>query len=77
MLPTGSRVLAKDGTEVGKVSRVIGDRERDIFAGIAYKPGLLESEVFAPADAIDHLAQDTVRLSLSHQEAERLGHYEG
>lgn len=77
VLANGTPVLANDGTEVGKVSAVVGDRQKDIFSGVAYKPGRLNSEVFAPADAIAKLDPDAVRLSLSAHEAERLDHYGG
>lgn len=77
VLGKGVPVVARDGEEVGKVSAVVGDRARDIFSGIAYRPGLLESDVFAPASAIDHLEEGAVRLNIDSHEAAKLDTYDG
>ena len=68
-LQKGTRVVASDGSEVGRVSDVVADREKDIFSGIAFRDGLLGTERFAPADAVGEITDDAVHLSLSPDEA--------
>jgi uncharacterized protein YrrD len=75
-LTPGTDVIASDGTEVGKVTDVIADREKDIFSGISFKSGLLEREQFAPADRIDAITTDAVRLTLDPDAVAHLEPYE-
>lgn len=76
-LNEGTSVVAVDGTELGKVSHVVADEQKDIFSGIAVKAGLLDAPVFVPADLIDEITDDAVRVRLSAVEAEALQPYEG
>ena len=75
-LQEGTSIHASDGTEVGKVSDVIADRQKDIFSGITFKPSLLEAAVFVPASEIEEITTDTVRLSISTDEVANLQRYE-
>jgi DNA end-binding protein Ku len=52
-LGKGTPVYSSDGEEIGKVSTVVADVQKDIFSGIAFKHGFLGSEHFVPADDID------------------------
>lgn len=76
-LEEGTPIYARDGDELGKVADVIADREKDIFSGITFRPGLLEGPLFVPASKIDEITTDAVRLSLSSAEAGELQTYEG
>lgn len=74
-LEEGTPVVASDGEEVGRVTAVVADEQKDIFSGIAFRPGLLEAQRFAPASAIDRLTQGAVHLSISAAEAGELDAY--
>lgn len=76
-LDTGTPIYSSDDTEIGKVNDIIADREKDIFSGITFRPGLLETTVFIPATAIESMTENAVRLSLTKTEAEALEPYEG
>lgn len=75
-LEHGTSVYASDGEEVGKISDVIADEQKDIFAGIAVRTGLFESDLFVPADLIAELTKDAVRLTISANEVEDLEPHE-
>jgi sporulation protein YlmC with PRC-barrel domain len=75
-LAKGTPVYASDGTELGRVTEVVADEQKDIFSGVAFRSGLLESESFAPADRIDVITEEGVRLTLGAEESALLGAYE-
>lgn len=74
-LEEGTPVLARGGEEVGKVSEVVADAQKDIFSGLAFKSGLLGSSRFAPAAAITSMTLEAVHLDLTQSEAEELEPY--
>ena len=76
-LTKGTNVLSSEGEEVGRVGQVIGDSQSDIFSGITLRSGLFDSERFVPADVIEEIRSDGVRLSLSADAANDLSDYEG
>ncbi|MFN2488754.1 MAG: hypothetical protein ABR529_03240 [Actinomycetota bacterium] len=76
-LDKGHPVVAADGAEVGRLSRVVADEQKDIFSGIAFRSGLLEHERFAPADIVGQITSGSVRLKIGPDEVEALGPYEG
>lgn len=76
-LDTGTPIYSSDNDEIGKVTDIIADREKDIFSGITFRPGLLEGTNFIPASAIESLTEDAVRLNVTKAEAEAFEPYEG
>ena len=77
-LQPGTRVVTNDDGELGKVTQVIADLEKGIFSGLAYRPGIIGSELFVPADLIDTISESDVRLTISEDEAkQKLENYEG
>ncbi len=76
-LGSGTPVLSRDGEELGAVGDVIADRQKDIFSGITLRGGLLSKDSFVPADKIETMTEEAVRLTISASEAEQLEHYEG
>ncbi len=76
-LATGTPIYSSDNDEIGKVADIIADRQKDIFSGLTFRPGLLESTIFIPASAVESLSDKAVKLSLSRTEAEALEPYEG
>jgi hypothetical protein len=75
-LAPGTDVIASDGTDIGKVTDVIADREKDIFSGISFRSGILDQERFAPADQIDEITTVAVRLRLDPEAVADLEPYE-
>jgi uncharacterized protein YrrD len=73
-LDKGTPVYTSDGEEIGKVSTVVADVQKDIFSGIAFKHGFLGTEHFVPADAIGELTDQGVHLNLSAHQAQELDH---
>ncbi|MEA2434472.1 MAG: hypothetical protein QOG54_1929 [Actinomycetota bacterium] len=76
-LEKGTSVLSSDGADVGKVSEVVADRQKDIFSGIAISSGLFSGDRFVPADQIDSITTEAVVLTTSEEQAESLEPYEG
>jgi uncharacterized protein YrrD len=71
VLPKGTPVYASDGAELGKVAEIIADEQKDIFSGISLNPGLFKEERFVPADLIEEMTHEGVRLSISSEQADR------
>lgn len=72
-LQPGAPVLAVDGSEVGRVAEVVADEARDIFSGLVLRAGLLGEDRFVPAETVEEITDQGVRLSLSPSEVEKLG----
>ncbi len=68
----GTTVVASDGCEIGKVSEIVADRQKDIFSGIAFREGLFDSQHFVPADLVDVITPEHVRVRLRPDEARDL-----
>ena len=69
-LEKGTPAFGSDGEEIGKVAEVLGDREKDIFSGVAVRPGLLSTKRFVPADLIEDITTDGLTLAMPSTEAE-------
>ena len=75
-LEKGATVFGSDGNELGKVTEVVADEQKDIFSGIVFRSGLLDSERFVPADRVETITDEGVRLSLLESDVESLEVYE-
>ena len=69
-------MLAAGGEEIGKVGEVIADEQKDIFSGVTLDTGLLSEPRFVPAEMIEEMTDDVVRLVISAERAEELTPYE-
>lgn len=76
-LEVGTPIFTTDGEQVGKVANVVADREKDIFSGLTFKPGLLDSRVFVPADKVAEITEGAVKISMSAADVDKLAAYEG
>ena len=74
-LEEGTPIVASDGEQVGKVDAVIADRQKDIFSGITFRPGLLGTPLFVPAEKIDRLSEEAVHLGIAAADTEELEPY--
>ena len=68
-LEEGTPVVASDGEELGKITSVIADTQKDIFSGIEFRSGFLGDATFAPADLVHEITEDKVTLTVSSSEA--------
>lgn len=75
-LAEGTAVVARDGSQLGKVAQVVGDEVRDIFSGLAVRVGLLEGDVFVPAELVGEITTEAVRLTIDTDGIQRLSRYE-
>jgi hypothetical protein len=75
LIETGWKVLAADGTEVGKVDEVAGDSSADIFDGLAVATSALGKPRYVPAEEIASIEPGIVRLRLTRNQTEQLGEY--
>jgi sporulation protein YlmC with PRC-barrel domain len=80
LIEPGWKVLAADGTEVGRVEEVVGDTEKDIFSGIAVSSGLLPGPLakarFVPAERITFITEGEIHLDLPADAIDRLEEHE-
>jgi len=75
LIEPGWKVLASDGTEVGKVHEVVGDTGKDIFDGLSISSGVLGRPRYVPAERVKSIYDGLVQLDLDPGQAERLSHY--
>ena len=69
-------LLAGDGRRAGRVSRVVGDPEADVFTGLAVAVESFRGERFVAAERVTGIWPDRVQVSLTHDEIEALPRYE-
>lgn len=71
-VPPGTPVYAADGTEIGAVKQMLDNSRENIFDGVVFRTpdGRLR---FVDAPEVRRTAERGVTLSLSVEEAERLG----
>jgi hypothetical protein len=55
---------------------VLGDKDRDIFDGLAISTGLVGAPKYVPAERVGEITQGRVQLELSADEVDRLDPYE-
>ena len=72
LIGRGMTVQGSDG-DLGTVAEVVADSGADIFRGIVLARGFLSTKhAFVPAENVVSVEHNTVRVSLSKSEAERL-----
>ena len=75
LIEAGWRVLAADGSEVGKVDEVTGDENADIFDGLAISTSALGKPRYVPSEQVAEIVEGTVRLKLGPEQVDALGEY--
>jgi hypothetical protein len=76
VIERGWKVAATDGSDVGKVQEVIGDKGKDIFDGLSVSSGLLGRPRYVAAERVTAIYEGRVELDLGPGEADRLSEYE-
>ena len=75
-MESGWDVVDSAGESVGKIDEVLGDKNRDIFDGLAVSTGLVGKPKYVPAERVGEIQEDRVQLEMSADEVERLEPYE-
>lgn len=68
----GWSVASSDGEDVGRIDRVLGDPNIDIFHGLAVSTGLLGRPRFVPSERVGTIVEGRVELQLTKDEFDRL-----
>jgi uncharacterized protein DUF2171 len=76
MIEPGWKVIAADGTEVGKVEQIVGDTGSDIFNGLSVVTGLLGKPKYVAAERVKTITEGQVELDLSQDAVGRLDDHE-
>lgn len=76
LIEPGWEVVDREGEPVGKVADIAGDSTHDIFDGLSVSVGRLAKPRYVPAEEVEEITQDRVRLKLSKDEVDRLAEYE-
>jgi hypothetical protein len=72
VIEPGWTVVARDGTDVGRIDEVIGDQEDDIFNGLAVTSGVLGRPKYIPAERVAEIVEGEVWLDLAPEAVEQL-----
>jgi hypothetical protein len=60
----GWNVVDSDGNEVGRVERVLGDQNADIFSGLLISTGLFTGHRYVPSENVGAINEGRVHLLL-------------
>lgn len=71
-----ARVVASDGSDVGRVAEVVGDPEADIFNGLVVSAHMLGANRYLPAEQVTGIWPDRVEVSATPEQIERLPAYQ-
>lgn len=71
-----AEVVTADGEVAGRVSRVVGDPDADVFSGLAVVPHAFAGERFVAAERVTGIWEDRVEIDLTRESLEGLPEYE-
>jgi hypothetical protein len=72
MIESGWKVFDAEGEEIGTVDEVTGDKNVDIFDGLAIKQGTLSKDQYVPSENVAQILEGEVHLSLTRPQVEAL-----
>jgi hypothetical protein len=72
----GWEVVSSDDEKVGVVREVLGDKNADIFDGLAVDPGLLKKAKYVPSERVGEIVEGSLTLELTNAEFDALGDHE-
>ncbi len=58
------KVVGADDDEIGKVAEVLGDKESDIFDGLAVSSGLLGKTHYLPAERVGTIEEGRIHTDV-------------
>lgn len=76
VIEPGWKVVAADGSDVGRVEEVVGDEENDIFNGLAVNTGMLGKPKVVPSENVAEIVEGEIRLDLPAEAIDRLDDHE-
>lgn len=76
MIESGWKVVASDGTDVGKVEEIVGDTGKDIFNGLSISTGLMSKPKYVAAERVAGITEGTVELDLPADAVDNLEDHE-
>ena len=76
LIEPGWKVLAADGSDVGRVEEIVGDTGKDIFNGLSVATSFLGKPKYVPAERVRRITDGCVELSLAENAVERLDDHE-
>lgn len=76
MIEPGWKVIASDGSEIGRIHEVAGDENVDIFDGLVVTNSILGANKYVPSEDVGAIYDGEVHLELTKEQVERLGEYE-
>ena len=76
IIEPGWEVVASDGEKVGVVDELLGDKNADIFDGLAVDPGLLKTAKYVAAERVGQIVEGSLTLDLTKAEFDELDDYE-
>jgi hypothetical protein len=62
LIENGWTVVGSDGEEVGTVSRVDADEQKDIFSGLEVRTGMLGGSRYVPAERVARIEDGRIEL---------------
>ena len=68
----GASVFSSEGEAVGKVSKVVGDTNADVFTGLAISTHTFGADRFVESERVRGIYPDRIDLELTKREIERL-----
>ncbi len=76
LIEPGWKVVDASGEEIGSVDEITGDSEEDIFNGLSVSTSLLGHPRYVPSEQVGLITEGRVQLTISKEQAGRLGEYE-
>ena len=77
VIEPGWEVVSSDGEKVGTIDGVLGDKNADIFDGLAVDQGLLKKAKYMPAERVGEIVEGRVTLELTQADFDLLPDYDG
>ena len=63
LIEPGWRVVGADGDELGTVTRVDADEQKDIFSGLEIRTGLLGGSQYVAAERVGRIVDGQITLT--------------
>jgi hypothetical protein len=72
VIEPGHPVVTDDGEQLGTVVEVLGDQTADIFDGLTVTGGLVARSRYVPAELVESIDTEAVRLGISQDRVAEL-----
>lgn len=72
LIERGWKVLGSDGDEIGHVTTIDADEEKDIFSGLMVKAGMLGAARYVPSERVREITEGCIHLDVTADELQDL-----